>query len=273
MPTPQHPTPTDPRLEKAGAWVDLGLTLPIFLLYHLGVVFLDVRNASDLVTGYLLQIAEGSTERYLIVTLLIGLVFAGVFWMLGRGQAVRPSKFAQIAVEGVLYAILLRLGGSYAVTKMLAASDQVAEFVATPHVLLPSIAAASSAIDSGPFVGFVMSLGAGFYEELTYRVLLFGLGAKLLVGVFAHQRIGLEGSVSVPRLTLKGLLITLAWSIVSAVIFSAVHYIGPLGDAFELPSFLFRAVLGLMLTAIYVFRGFAAAVWTHAVYDVWVLVF
>lgn len=30
---------------------------------------------------------------------------------------------------------------------------------------------------------------------------------------------------------------------------------------------------GLVLTAIYAFRGFAPAVWTHALYDVWVMVF
>jgi len=34
-----------------------------------------------------------------------------------------------------------------------------------------------------------------------------------------------------------------------------------------------RAVLGLALTLVYSMRGFAAAVWTHALYDVWVLVF
>jgi len=32
-------------------------------------------------------------------------------------------------------------------------------------------------------------------------------------------------------------------------------------------------VLGLALTLIFATRGFAAAVWTHALYDVWVLVF
>jgi hypothetical protein len=40
---------------------------------------------------------------------------------------------------------------------------------------------------------------------------------------------------------------------------------------FALRSFVTRAVLGLMLTLVYALRGFAAAVWTHALYDVWVL--
>ena len=51
-----------------------------------------------------------------------------------------------------------------------------------------------------------------------------------------------------------------------------MHYIGPLGDAFQLQSFVFRWVLGLVLTLIFVLRGFAAGVWAHAVYDIWVLV-
>lgn len=69
------------------------------------------------------------------------------------------------------------------------------------------------------------------------------------------------------------LLIMLAWAVVCAIVFSGVHYVGSMGDSFALPSFLFRAVLGLALTLIFVTRGFAAAVWTHAVYDIWVLVF
>ena len=45
--------------DKPGAWVDLGLTLPIFLAYHVGVVFLRVQNATDIVTAPLLKLAEG----------------------------------------------------------------------------------------------------------------------------------------------------------------------------------------------------------------------
>ncbi len=58
----------------------------------------------------------------------------------------------------------------------------------------------------------------------------------------------------------------------SAAVFSGVHYVGALGESFELRSFAARAVLGLALTLVYATRGFAAAVWTHALYDVWVLV-
>jgi hypothetical protein len=63
------------------------------------------------------------------------------------------------------------------------------------------------------------------------------------------------------------------WAVVCAAAFSGMHYLGPLGDPFDMRSFVARAVLGLMLTLVYAMRGFAAAVWTHALYDVWVLVF
>ena len=60
---------------------------------------------------------------------------------------------------------------------------------------------------------------------------------------------------------------------VTSFAFSAWHYVGDLGEPFELRSFVFRAVCGLLFSVIYAFRGFAPAVWTHTIYDVWVLVF
>ncbi len=239
--------------DRAGAWVDLGLTLPIFLLYHVTVVFLGVQNATDVVTGTLLRLSAGDRGRYLLATVAIGVVFAGTFALLGRGQAFRPRKFAQIALESVVYAILMRIVAANVVGRLFMGPSSIA--------------------DEGRFVGFVMSLGAGFYEELAFRVVLFGLGAKLLVWLFAHQAVELTGTAPASRFSWRSLGVMVAWSVVSAGIFSAVHYVGPLSDSFDLVSFSFRAVLGLALTLIYVSRGFAAAVWTHAVYDVWVLVF
>src|SRR5437764_2565767 len=95
--------------DRPGAWVDLGLTLPVFLLYQIAVVFLGVQNATDMVTGTLLSLSHGDRTTYLLATFAIGVVFAGVFALLGRGQAFRPRKFAQIAIEGVVYALVMRV--------------------------------------------------------------------------------------------------------------------------------------------------------------------
>jgi Type II CAAX prenyl endopeptidase Rce1-like len=241
--------------DKPGAWVDLALTLPIFIGYQLGVVFLKVKNASDLVTGPLLTLANGSRTSYLGMTLAIGLVFAGVFALLGRGQAFRVGKFVQIAVEGAIYAVTMRVGAAYIVGRL---------------TMTHPPALSAPALGGDPITGLVMSLGAGFYEELAFRVVLFGLGAKVLVGLLARENMSLVQQG--PRLTFRAFLIMAVWALIAAGVFSGVHYVGALGDKFDLASFLFRWVLGLALTTIFVFRGFAAAVWTHALYDAWVLV-
>jgi hypothetical protein len=245
--------------DRPGAWVDLGLTLPIFLVYQLTVVFLGVQNATDMVTGTLLGWSHGDRTTYLLATAAIGVVFAGTFALLGRGQAFHPRKFVQIAVEGIVYAVIMRVVASYIVGRVFMGPIQ----------------------DEGRFVGFVMSLGAGFYEELSFRVVLFGLGAKVLVWLFAREKVQLSGtaallagaSTQTRKSTLGSWFVMLVWGVVCAVVFSSVHYIGSMADQFRIASFVFRAILGLVLTLIYVTRGFAAAVWTHAAYDVWVLVF
>ena len=61
--------------------------------------------------------------------------------------------------------------------------------------------------------------------------------------------------------------------VVSALIFSAFHYIGPYGDPLELRSFVFRTIAGLAFSALYLLRGFGITAWTHAIYDILVLVF
>jgi hypothetical protein len=235
---------------KPGAWAELALTLPVFLVYQLGVVFLNVRNATDMVTARLMEVSHGDRLTYLGLTVSIALVMFGVFAVQGRGQSLRGGKIVQIVVEGAAYAIAMSTATSWIVGKLFAG---------------PAITATT-----GPFAGLVMSLGAGFYEELAFRAVLFGLGAKVLVWLLGHQQVGLVGSA--PPLSLRSILIMVGWAIACAALFSGMHYIGPLGDAFEMRSFVARAVLGLALTLVYAMRGFAAAVWTHALYDVWVLV-
>jgi hypothetical protein len=248
-------------MSRPGAWIDLGLTLPIFLVYHLAVVFLGVQNATDPVTGTLLRLSHGDTTKYLLATLAIGVIFAGTFALLGRGQAFRPRKFVQILLEGAVYAFVMAFVANFIVGSLVS------------HLHLAVAGGNSGAIrEEGRFVGFIMSLGAGFYEELTFRVILFGLGAKVLVWLFGHERVELAGTTVVRRFSFQSMLLLAGWALACAAIFSGVHYVGPMSDDFQVTSFMFRAVLGVILTLIFVTRGFAAAVWTHAIYDVWVLV-
>ena len=99
----------------------------------------------------------------------------------------------------------------------------------------------------GRFVGFC---GAGLYEEVLFRLLLVPAVVWLL------ERLGFS--------TFAACL----WSVVvTSILFSAAHYVGPLGDPFELYSFTFRMLAGIFFATLFVVRGFGIAAGTHAAYD------
>jgi len=93
--------------------------------------------------------------------------------------------------------------------------------------------------------------GAGLYEEVLFRLLM------LPIAVWAFERLGCP---------------TLAagfWALLlSSLLFSGAHYIGPLGDSFTLYSFTFRAVAGLFFALLFLLRGFGIAAGSHFFYDV-----
>jgi len=102
----------------------------------------------------------------------------------------------------------------------------------------------------------MLSLGAGIYEELLFRVLLvtgLAVAARALAG-WSPRAAGIAATV------------------VGAAIFSAFHYLGPYGDRFQIYSFVFRMIAGLFFSALYLVRGFGITAWTHALYDVSLLV-
>lgn len=225
-----------PGTHRTDAVTDVALTMPIFVAYHLGVVFLPVRNAADVVTSRLAALAEHSKLMYMGLTAGIGA--AVIIGLLATGQRdkLKASTFGLVAVEGVVYAMTMRyLAG--AVTSAL------------------PLAGAGTGGNDGLLTAVTMSLGAGFYEELAFRVGAFGLGSRFLLAIDEWPK----------------WLVYPLWALVCAAGFSAWHHIGALGEPFELHAFVFRTVCGLAFTAIYLFRGFAPAVWTHALYDVWVM--
>lgn len=102
----------------------------------------------------------------------------------------------------------------------------------------------------------MIALGAGLYEELLFRVVLVGA-----LGAVARRVLGF-GPVLAGAVAVVG----------GAVLFALAHHVGPLGEPLALQPFTFRAVAGLFFSALYVLRGFGIAAWTHALYDVLVMV-
>jgi CAAX prenyl protease-like protein len=224
----------------SGPWTDLGLTLPVFVLYHLGVMFLPVRNAADRVTEELVALAHHDRIAYAALTVGLGTLYVAVLLLLGRGKSLSLRNFLWLFAEGFLYALCMRLIATAVVGRLLLAGG------------VPVL--------GDRFAGLIMSLGAGLYEELAFRVVLYGLGLKVL-----HLIAGRPGRA-------QTFLLAAVWAVICALIFSAWHHVGALGDEPSLAVFLFRAVCGLVFTLIYALRGFAPVVWTHVAYDVWVLV-
>jgi hypothetical protein len=94
-------------------------------------------------------------------------------------------------------------------------------------------------------------IGAGIYEEVLFRLGLFG-GLVLLLR-----------TVLIPW--------PVAWLLaagVAAVAFAAAHHVGPYGEPMRADYFLFRTLAGLYFTLLFVGRGFGVAIGAHAGYDV-----
>jgi hypothetical protein len=107
----------------------------------------------------------------------------------------------------------------------------------------------------GALTNVVLSLGAGVHEELVFRLGVLAGGAALIRLAGASH----DGAV-------------IAAFLVSSLVFSAAHHIGAAGEPWGLQVFVFRTLAGLLFGTIFYFRSLAHAVYTHALYDVYVLV-
>ncbi|HEV7993336.1 MAG TPA: CPBP family intramembrane glutamic endopeptidase [Gemmatimonadaceae bacterium] len=219
--------------------------LPLLLLYELLEVVAPirasggvVRNGADVLLTGLFSWMLGPRGPLVFMALVIG----GALWLIIRdrsGGPVRVSTLAAMLGESLLLALVFGL----------VVGTATAQLVGPLRSLT-----AGGGLDGGPLARLTLSLGAGLYEELLFRVVIVALisnGLRFLgLGRFG------AGTIAV---------------IVGALLFSAFHYIGPLGEPLRLESFVFRTLAGLSFSALYLTRGFGISAWTHALYDVAVL--
>ena len=225
----------------------LVFALPLLALYE-GLAALlahapegGVRNGADvLLRGAFIRLA-GPRGPLLFAATLLGV---GV-WLIGRdmrahGMGLRLSVFARMFAESVVLALAFGVVVGTATAGLL---GQLAALAVAP------------VREMGPLTRLMVSLGAGLYEELFFRVLLVSALALL-----ARRALRLR---PVPA----GAIAT----VLGALVFSAFHYIGPYGDPLEIQSFVFRFLGGLAFSALFLLRGFGITAWTHALYDVFLL--
>ena len=235
------------RLSRTHSY-SLALAVPLLLLYEAGAVWVartsdvPLRNGADVLLRTLL--AAGGVQTTLALTaLLLLVVLALVVSERRRAPApLRGGVFVGMLAESAVYALLF---GVVVGT----ATQWVMQGIGAP------LSADGGMMARVPLAqGIVLSLGAGIYEELLFRVLLAG-------GLFVLFTQG-----GLPRVR-SGVFAAL----LSALAFSAFHYLGPYGDPWALSSFTFRFLAGLAFSALFLLRGFGIAAWTHALYDVFLL--
>jgi len=219
----------------------LVLVFPLFLIYQIGVLFtLPVLNGADFLTVFLFRNLGLSKGAYLAYTVVVAVAFAIAVVLLRRKQRFDPRLIVPVFVESAIYALTMGSLIVFVMTKVLHVSPRLA---------------GGMIAEQGLGTRFVMSLGAGVWEETVFR-----LGIMTGIAVLLERVLGLGRWVAVA----VGLL-------ASAVLFSAMHQIPPYGDPLHIGVFTFRVLAGCFFGLIYWTRGFAIAVYTHALYDIYVL--
>ena len=221
--------------------------LPLFIGYEVLQLAVsggpggDIRNGADVILQSLFADLMGRRGPMVfeIALIVLGLVLVA-HDMRRHGRHLSRMVFLGMSLETLALAILcgVLVGGI------------------TSH-LFGAMGLAIGQIERTPLpVRLMLSLGAGLYEELLFRVILVGAlawGGHRILGWSAR----LSGIVAVT---------------VGALAFSAIHYVGTYGDQLTLYSFVYRALAGVFFSALYLLRGFGITAWTHALYDVFVLV-
>jgi hypothetical protein len=152
-----------------------------------------------------------------------------------------------MAMESVLYALTFGMVAS-ALTALMLPGLSLVRFGDGPQVTTVAQWTLPTQL--------MISLGAGIYEELLFRVIL--VSGLAWLGVVSFR--------------LRAMQAKLFAVCAGALIFSAFHYVGQFGEPLRLNSFVFRMVAGLMFSGLYVLRGFGITAWTHALYDIFLAV-
>jgi Type II CAAX prenyl endopeptidase Rce1-like len=244
MAAPTYNKKSKPKmLRRSDPLTSLLLVFPLFVVYQIGVLSMpSTYNGADLITSHMLHLLHGNSGAYLLVNVVLALLFLVLVLVLRKKNTFDPRLFVPVLLESAIYALTM---GSLICFVMI-------DFLHIDPKLL--IHCATGPAQATPAAKVVLSLGAGVHEELLFRLIMVGGGVWLFERGFGLRR---------------WIAIVLAFAI-SSVLFSAAHHVIG-GEPFHIGVFVYRLLCGLIFATIYQFRGFATGVYTHSLYDIFVL--
>jgi len=221
--------------------VSLLFVLPLLLIYELGVLIggSELNAAAELMKRPISWLQSHPTkvlgaDAILLLNGLVIVVALVAVWRASRRNALRLSPYLWMLTESGVYALLL---GPLALAPI---TGQFQLSGLTPN--------GASFLDA-----LVVGAGAGLYEEAFFRLMILGTIYYLAKELGRMRAFG-AGMVAL---------------FISGALFSAAHFM--VGESPDLGAFIFRLSAGMLLGLIYLTRGFGIAVWTHALFDVYVM--
>ena len=213
--------------------------LPLLVIYEVLIVlsqsrYWGIRNAADVWIRTFLMAFDLQAQHITFVLIGISLALIPIAKSRARGIKLKANYFALMFAECLAFSLVL-------------------------GVVLQSILRLGGLSSGGPGSGLMqnlaLSVGAGLFEEIIFRVILLNLLFLLLSPLLKKKVVAAVVSV-----------------LLASFLFSLSHYVGTMADTWQLYSFMFRWAAGLLFTVLYFVRGFAITAYTHALYDIWVLV-
>ncbi len=235
---------------------------PLLIAYELGTWLYAPRSNEQLphiwaerLLGDFFELL-GATGYYLPGILVVAVLLA---WHALRRESWLPEpklylimliESVALAVPLFVFSILINRATDIPTTMSIGTIEWLSAF----HPL-PAAATAAETLENIPswHVGIVLSIGAGIYEELLFRLIAIALLHLLLVDLLAiPDSYGSAAAV-----------------LISAVAFALSHFSET--NPFQMARFAFYTLAGVYFASIFVLRGFGIVAATHAIYDVLVV--
>ena len=212
------------------------LILPLLAAYEFLAIKLNdnshyqIRNLADILLKETIALFGIKGPAYLGI--FIGVIVILALFLRKRNVApFRISFYFMAILEGAFYAVLFGTIASRVVNVLLAMTSS------SPNLQM----------------NVMLSLGAGVYEELIFRVLFFKFTAETLLRVIGSTKLAAY----------------LVAAIFSSALFSYAHFLGPEFPAFY--PFVYRFIIGIFFCVVFWARGLGISVWSHALYDLFIL--